>query len=59
MSLPNDIHAAPDEQLIRLVRWARKEDDLRGVPLAEVPRDELIDEAEWQVDPHQDRWMYG
>jgi hypothetical protein len=59
VSLTSDVHTAPDEQLIRLVRWARKADDMRGVPLAEVPRDELIDEAEWQVDPHQDRGMYG
>ena len=49
MSLLRDLHAAPDEYLARFVRWARKTDDLRGVPLSEVPRDELIDEAEWRV----------
>jgi hypothetical protein len=59
VSLLRDLHTAPDEYLARFVRWARRSDDLRGVPLSEVPRDELIDEAEWQADPHQDRGMYG
>lgn len=50
---------AADENLIRLVRWARKSDDLRGVPLEMVPREVLVEEAQWQIDPHQyDSWMY-
>ena len=59
MSLLSDLRTAPNEYLARFVRWARKADDLRGVPLSEVPRDELIDEAEWQADPYQDSGMYG
>jgi hypothetical protein len=50
---------AADEHLIRIVRWARKADDLRGVPLEMVPREALVEEAQWQIDPHQyDSGMY-
>jgi hypothetical protein len=59
MRLVDQIAEASTDNLRRWIRWvlSRREMDSRLKPDT-APREELEDEARWEVDPWQDRGMY-